>query len=217
MTDPTLHLDAVMPQLTAEVRRLQVLVQGGPAPDGPDQSGWSAVYRTGGLTTRDYDETIRDLTAAREAVATGDDSRGCAVCGDSGHGVATCHHNALVLARRHVAAQALFRCYHCGFEATTEAEAVEHFGRSEAEVARCLRDHPAERHRDEIDAWQSAMPWLERIGAALHAEYPASLIERAVWQGGGIAILWHRDKLIATVTVIRDSMNWSVVLRWEAA
>ncbi|NVD44359.1 hypothetical protein [Qipengyuania atrilutea] len=105
---------------------------------------WSAddnvgvIYRKRAPTVADYDEAIADLMAAREAVASGDESKGCAVCGDSGHGVRTCHHNLLNAARWWVAERNKHRCYHCGYVALTDEQAREHFGTCEDEVAKCI-------------------------------------------------------------------------------
>ena len=101
----------------------------------------SVIFRTGPLTVRDYQEAIESLTDAlqqRMELDAGHGARGCAVCTDSDHVADGCHHNPLVAARRWAAATCVYVCYHCGFVATTDEEAREHFGTCEEEIARCL-------------------------------------------------------------------------------
>lgn len=99
----------------------------------------SAVcYRKGPLTVRDYDEAITDLLAAKHALQRGE-SGGCDVCGSDEHWPSECDHNPLRLARSYVAARLVWQCWHCGYEARTEAEAVSHFGRTDNEAAACIR------------------------------------------------------------------------------
>lgn len=88
-------------------------------------------YRTGLPTVADYDEAITALVAARqqrESIAREEYQGGCAVCGDAGHTVGSCHHDPLQLARNWTAATSVYVCYHCGYVATTDAEARRHFG-----------------------------------------------------------------------------------------
>lgn len=95
-------------------------------------------YRKGKPTVADYNEAITDLLAARRQLKSGS-LMGCAVCGDSGHAVQDgCHHDPLVLARKWAAATSVWQCYHCGFVATNDAEALEHFGAGEHEQAECI-------------------------------------------------------------------------------
>lgn len=97
-------------------------------------------YREAKLTIADYDEAIADLRAARRQLKTGS-LMGCSICGDSGHAPQDgCYHDPLFLARQWTAATGIWRCWHCGFVATNEAEAVEHFGRNELERAVCDGD-----------------------------------------------------------------------------
>ncbi|CAE6822220.1 hypothetical protein R70006_06256 [Paraburkholderia domus] len=93
--------------------------------------------RSSFLTAEEYDEAIRDLQNAKTQLRP--DGNNCAVCHDSGHQAWECHHNPLVMARRGVKAEMEWRCFHCGFVCHTAEAAVEHFGKSEDEVARCLR------------------------------------------------------------------------------
>jgi hypothetical protein len=91
----------------------------------------------------DYVEAISDLRNAyfqRRSMRRGEPQTGCMVCGDSGHTVETCHHDPLQLARKWTAASAVFTCFHCGVVCTTTEEAVAHFGRSEDEITKCLRE-----------------------------------------------------------------------------
>ncbi len=102
----------------------------------PDEVQPSVVHRQGRPTAADYDEAIEELQRARAQLAP--DGNGCNVCGDSGHQAFECHHNPLLLARRWTAARSIYTCWHCGYTATNEDEAVAHFGTSDAEVARCI-------------------------------------------------------------------------------
>ena len=100
-------------------------------------------FREGPITIEDYEEAITALTGARhqlQQIAMGIYQPGCFVCGDSGHTAGQCHHNPLILARERTAAQRIWQCWHCGFEARTDEEAAGHFGRTEEEVARCIRE-----------------------------------------------------------------------------
>jgi len=98
----------------------------------------SVVYRTGAITAADYDEAIEDLQRAKRQ----DECRHicCSVCEDTGHTAETCHHNPLLLARQYAAATSIWNCYHCGFVATNDQEAQEHFGKNDLQDAKCIRD-----------------------------------------------------------------------------
>lgn len=94
-------------------------------------------YRPGKPTIADYDQAIESLQAAREQLRMGD-LMGCGVCGDTGHAPQDgCHHDPLILARQWAAATAVWQCYHCGFIATNDQEAREHFGKDEFEQPAC--------------------------------------------------------------------------------
>jgi hypothetical protein len=100
-------------------------------------------YRDGPLTLADYNDAIEALTNARDQIASqerGEYQPGCSVCSDSGHTASTCHHNPLILARQWATATAVYVCWHCGFIATTSAEAQEHFGANDQEEAACQRN-----------------------------------------------------------------------------
>lgn len=96
------------------------------------------IYRKRYPTVADYDEAISDLQNAREAIASGDESGGCAICTDGGHGVRTCHHNPLVQARLWATERGKWRCYHCDYVALTDEQAREHFGDRDDEIAACI-------------------------------------------------------------------------------
>lgn len=103
----------------------------------------AVCYRHGDFSPEAYDEAIQALTDAknqRASMAKGEYQSGCSVCSDTGHTVESCHHDPLQLAREGALSHMQFRCYHCDFVCTTDEEAKEHFGSSEAEIARCLRD-----------------------------------------------------------------------------
>jgi len=101
-----------------------------------DETLFSVCYRTGPITKADYDEAIEALQNARDLT----DATGCPVCHDS-HSAAQCHHNPLVLARHWAAATNVWACYHCGFVATNDQEALEHFGPANSSLdPKCLRD-----------------------------------------------------------------------------
>jgi hypothetical protein len=99
---------------------------------------FSVVYRKGPLTAADYDEAIKDLQNAKRQ----DECRHicCSVCEDTGHTAEMCHHNPLVLSRQYAAATSIWNCYHCGFVATNDAEAQEHFGKRDILDAKCVRE-----------------------------------------------------------------------------
>lgn len=105
----------------------------------------SVVYRTGQPTAADYDDAIAALQQARAQLAP--DGNHCNVCGDSDHQAFECHHNPLLVARKWTAASGVYTCWHCGFIATNEDEAVMHFGTSDDEVARCLEQRALEAMR----------------------------------------------------------------------
>lgn len=96
----------------------------------------SVIYREGRPTAADYLEAIEALTLAAQQLQP--DGRSCNVCGDSGHQAFECHHNPLLVARKWTRATGVYHCWHCGFVATNEKEAVAHFGTSDDEVARCI-------------------------------------------------------------------------------
>lgn len=135
---PKLQPDAAETErLKAEVERLRAALQPSKS---PFPAPFSVCYR-GDWTEEAYDEAIESLEAAKQQLlseACGEYQPGCAVCSDSGHTASSCHHNPLILARRWATATHVHTCYHCGFIATTEEEAQQHFGKSEDEVAACL-------------------------------------------------------------------------------
>lgn len=95
----------------------------------------AVCYRDGKPTAADYDEAIEALQRAKRQ----DECRHlcCSVCEDTGHTAETCHHNPLTLARRWAAATKVWACYHCGFVATNDDEAREHFGAHDADPSWC--------------------------------------------------------------------------------
>lgn len=105
----------------------------------------SVIYRADPPTAADYAEAIEALTLAAQQLAP--DGRGCNVCGDSGHQAFECHHNPLLVARKWTAATSVYCCWHCGFIATSDKEAVAHFGISDDEVARCIEQRALEAAR----------------------------------------------------------------------
>jgi hypothetical protein len=102
-----------------------------------DESLYGVCYKSGEPTLADYDEAIKDLRAARRELKSGDKRWGCSICTDSGHSADMCHHNPLLLARQWAKAKGVWQCWHCGFIATNDADAVEHFGKSEQDIAKC--------------------------------------------------------------------------------
>lgn len=97
----------------------------------------SVVHRRGPLTKDDYREAISDL--ARAMVQDEVRHICCSVCEDTGHTAETCHHNPLLLARQWSQATGVWCCYHCGFVATNDEEARDHFGFNEQVRAKCQR------------------------------------------------------------------------------
>lgn len=111
----------------------------------PEAAVHGVCYRTGPLTVDDYNEAIKDLMSAKSDLVykiAGRPVDGCFICEDSGHTAESCHHNPLLLARERAAAKSVWQCWHCGYEARTEADAIEHFGRTEDEIARCISAAP---------------------------------------------------------------------------
>lgn len=110
----------------------------------------SVMYRTGPMTPEDYMEAAEDMqNAARQSDVS---AYGCAICADSGHTAESCHHNILLAARKWAAATSVHVCYHCGFVATTDEEAREHFGSSDEEEAACRALPPDEEVKISDDA-----------------------------------------------------------------
>lgn len=107
-------------------------------------------YREGPITDADYDEAIADLQNAKRQAECRHIC--CSVCEDSGHTAEFCHHNPLILARRWAAATKIWCCYHCGFVATNDEEARDHFGKDDLEPAKCQRGEEDE-PRHEPDAF----------------------------------------------------------------
>ena len=105
------------------------------------ESMWSVCYRTNKPTIEDYDEAIQELELAKVDLRWKRDGFAiptCFVCEDSGHTAEGCHHNPLLLAREWAKATSVWQCWHCGFIATNSEEAVDHFGRSDGDAAKCL-------------------------------------------------------------------------------
>lgn len=109
--------------------------------DGVETNPFGVCHRIGPLTEEDYTDAIADLRNAREQFLSkrrGEGASGCAVCGDGGHTEESCHHNSLLLARRWASSTSVWKCYHCGFIATNDDEAKEHFGRGDTDEPSCL-------------------------------------------------------------------------------
>lgn len=98
----------------------------------------SVVHRRGPLTKSDYSEAIGDLKRARMQHRIAHIC--CSVCEDTGHTAETCDHNPLRLARLWSQATGVWCCYHCGFVATNDQEAREHFGANDQQQAKCQRE-----------------------------------------------------------------------------
>jgi len=98
----------------------------------------SVVHRRGMMTREDYREAIADL--ARAMVQDEVKHIWCSVCEDTGHTAETCDHNPLRLARLWSEATRVWRCYHCDYTATNDAEAREHFGVSDRDLPKCQRE-----------------------------------------------------------------------------
>lgn len=98
----------------------------------------SVIFREGPIGRADYLEAISLLHAAIKQPELA--HWGCSVCEDSGHTAESCCHNPLVAARKWARATAVWACYHCGFVATNDEEAQDHFGKSDLETAKCQRE-----------------------------------------------------------------------------
>lgn len=185
-----------------------------------DETKFSVVHRTGPLTVADYDEAITDLLAAKHALQRGE-SGGCDVCGSDEHWPSECDHNPLRLARKWSASQSVYRCFHCGYEARNEEEAVGHFGRTEMVEPACRRpyrsvDASGDDHAAEAVGWK----WIDELAIAeVEKGEPETLhIESPPLAGDGRAIALYRGtKLLAVATIFRDPMNYSVLVRWVSA
>jgi hypothetical protein len=131
-------------------------------------------YREGPITDADYVEAIEDLQRAREQAKVLHIC--CSICEDTGHSAASCHHNPLILARQWAAATKVWNCYHCGFVATNDVEAREHFGASDQEPAACLVK--------QVEAAGWARKRLEDFADKANAgdiHYSARELKRRIW------------------------------------
>jgi len=101
------------------------------------------AYRKRKPTKGDYLQAAHQMLEIALSMGTKHEFRGCVCCGDA-HSYQECHHNILLLARERVAERGKWQCFHCGFETGDAAEAEEHFGKSENEVAKCLGEKAEE-------------------------------------------------------------------------
>jgi hypothetical protein len=117
------------------------------------------------LTPADYAEAIETLQLAANQDATAPVC--CSICTDGNHTAENCHHNPLVLARRWAAATNVWACYHCGFVATNDEEAREHFGCNDQQDPICIK-----KLREEIAGLKAILdiPALEPFLSAAEAE-----------------------------------------------
>lgn len=136
-------IDVIMSEAAAAITALEAEIERLTPKPSEYEHLTSVCYRHGEPTVEDYDEAIGDLARARNAISKCD-TNGCAVCGDSGCSVESCHHNPLVLARQWAHATHFYQCYHCGFIATTDEEAREHFGKDENDNPLCITALEAE-------------------------------------------------------------------------
>jgi len=97
----------------------------------------SVVHRRGPLTETDYREAIGDL--ARAMVQDQVRHICCSICEDTTHTAEACDHNPLRLARLWSQATSVWCCYHCGFVATSDEDARDHFGYNSQVKPKCLR------------------------------------------------------------------------------
>lgn len=133
----------------------------------------SVVHRRGPLTKKDYSEAIGDLKRARMQGKIAHIC--CSVCEDTGHTAETCDHNPLRLARLWSEATRVWCCYRCGYIATNDAEAREHFGANDQQAPACARLIAAapsllaacKDAAEWLSGWASAEPYLSRIEAAI--------------------------------------------------
>lgn len=159
-------------------------------PPVPDDNA-SVCYRKGRLTEADYAEAIEDLQLAQAQAGdslSGTGSVSCAICTAGDHTAETCHHNPLVLARRWAAATRVTSCYHCGYIAYTDEEALAHFGRHDDEVAKCLGDEAEGQIRAKL-AKLTFNFYTRRLGELMHQaehwampehEYPLAVHHRVM-------------------------------------
>lgn len=98
--------------------------------------------RPAGVLANPVRLTHDDYAVAMDAIMAGmgqlePDGKPCAICGDSGHQAWECHHNPVAVMKEAAKLQTYYRCYHCGFVATADAEAMEHFGEMDTERPLC--------------------------------------------------------------------------------
>jgi hypothetical protein len=184
-----------------------------------DESMMGVVHRAGPLTAADYDEAIADLLAAKAALERGE-SGGCDVCGSDEHWPSECPHNPLRLARQASAAQSIYRCWHCGYEARNDAEALEHFGRTEFEEPACRRPYRTMDASGSPEAAGSVgWEWINGVAERARADDPndLELMTPELGADGSAMTLYRGTKLIAAAFVYRDQMNFAVLIRWLPA
>ena len=85
-------------------------------------------------TKAKYLSAINDLKLGMSQLVP--DGKVCAICGDCGHQAWECHHNPLEGLRHYHAS----RCSHCGYVAFTQEECEEHFGKTQDEVSKCIKE-----------------------------------------------------------------------------
>lgn len=70
--------------------------------------------------------------------------------------------------------------------------------------------------RDELDACQEGSKFIHEIADSYGKEKAFLRMEYMNGQySGGWNTLWYSDKLIAYFLVVRDSMNWTVLIKHD--
>lgn len=83
----------------------------------------------------------------------------------------------------------------------------------------------AERHMDGCDAARVAWDWIDGLAVELAKIEDRALLEITTDPWGPTylrrsdiqaVVLWRRTKPFAVATIIRDAVNWAVLIRWQA-
>lgn len=73
-----------------------------------------------------------------------------------------------------------------------------------------------ERFMDQSDADRAALAWLEQLATTAAGPYrqiESKNLEQS--EGGRVTMFWHNNQLAAATIVVRDSANFSVLIKWE--
>lgn len=125
------------------------------------------------LAKDDYVDAIQCMTLAMDQLIP--DGRNCNICGDTDHQAFECDHNPLRLAKKWKNAVSVWKCWHCGFIATSDVQAVNHFGKTDSETARCLNDST-----ELLTAARLALPLMESFFRANEGKGTIKRLKQAI-------------------------------------